>query len=385
MILRMKNHLPTTPNGKAGQSLPHENHPDTSTQLVCHLSDGSSFFPDINFPPVPVVTAFGAGGMHQCRFFGVYDLARAVSENRPSLLRSFRGHFPALGLNGWENAIFRFGEREFICADKAKVVGYAPTPETAERLAANFSAAYSKPLPETGGCFQLIRICSSLGVDCENVRLGPDTVLTEDQLRLHYPGGTEEWHSNFVGKLQGKRHGLSIFEGPPGTGKTSYLRHLMGALRESHCFYFIPPSSMGVLSKPEFVGFWANQRHLNSSKKLVVILEDADAALMTRSADNREQVSALLNLSDGMLGDFLALYIICTINCAASEIDQALLRPGRLICHRMFNRLSPPEARRLAGSLGVELPEGRDYSLAEVFAGEANKVASRPHIGFGGK
>jgi hypothetical protein len=103
--------------------------------------------------------------------------------------------------------------------------------------------------------------------------------------------------------------------------------------------------------------------------KFVVILEDSDAALMTRGSDNREQVSAILNLSDGMLADFLRLQIICTINCSAADIDPALLRPGRLLCHRVFGRLDYTQATRLAESLGRKLPQARDYSLAEVFAG----------------
>jgi len=116
-------------------------------------------------------------------------------------------------------------------------------------------------------------------------------------------------------------------------------------------------------------------------RNLVVILEDADAAVMTRSSDNQEQVSALLNLSDGMLGDFLALQIVCTINCTAAEIDQALLRPGRLITHKVFERLDPDHAERLASSLGTKLPQARDYSLAEIFAGKPQIVA-RPSVGF---
>ena len=106
---------------------------------------------------------------------------------------------------------------------------------------------------------------------------------------------------------------------------------------------------------------------------------------MTRGADNQEQVSALLNLSDGMLGDFLSLQIICTINCSASEIDQALVRPGRLLSHRVFERLDSSQAARLAASMGKVLPHARDYSLAEVFAGHGAGVMARPHIGFGGK
>jgi hypothetical protein len=139
---------------------------------------------------------------------------------------------------------------------------------------------------------------------------------------------------------------------------------------------------MGVLSKPEFTGFWADQRRAHANHKFVVVLEDSDAALMTRGSENREQVSAILNLSDGFLADFLRLQIICTINCKAADIDQALLRPGRLLCHRVFHRLGYSEACRLAERLGRRLPVVRDYSLAEVFAENSTKVIDRPRIGF---
>jgi ATP-dependent 26S proteasome regulatory subunit len=103
---------------------------------------------------------------------------------------------------------------------------------------------------------------------------------------------------------------------------------------------------------------------------------------MTRGADNREQVSAILNISDGMLADFLSLQIICTINCSAADIDPALLRPGRLLCHRVFGRLDYPQAARLAERLGRKLPQAPDYSLAEVFAEHGTVETSRPRIGF---
>jgi ATP-dependent 26S proteasome regulatory subunit len=95
-------------------------------------------------------------------------------------------------------------------------------------------------------------------------------------------------------------------------------------------------------------------------------------------------VSVILNLSDGMLSDFLKIQIICTVNCRVTEIDQALLRPGRLTCHRVFPRLSYAEAEKLAVRLGKRLPESEDYSLAEIFAGSPAAQASRSRIGFAG-
>ena len=199
---------------------------------------------------------------------------------------------------------------------------------------------------------------------------------------LHYGSGSLGWHQDFTAKVRTSSHGLSIFEGAPGTGKSSYLRHLMGVLKNSHRFYFIPTATMDVLSDPELTGFWANQRRNYTDRQFVVILEDSDAALMTRGSDNRDKVSAILNLSDGMLADFLRLQIICTINCRADDIDQALLRPGRLLSHRVFGRLEYAQACHLAASLGRKLSVVRDYSLAEVFAGNESDEIKRPRIGF---
>lgn len=74
---------------------------------------------------------------------------------------------------------------------------------------------------------------------------------------------------------------------------------------------------------------------------------------------NRSQVSAILNLSDGMLADFMRLEVISTVNAQAINLDPALLRPGRLLCHRRFNRLEAVRARRLAEHLGRGLPRER--------------------------
>jgi hypothetical protein len=83
-----------------------------------------------------------------------------------------------------------------------------------------------------------------------------------------------------------------------------------------------------------------------------------------------------------MLADFLRLQIICTINCRATEIDSALLRPGRLLSHRIFGRLEHEHAARLASHLGKTLPGPGEYALAEIFA---NTIPTpKPHrpIGF---
>jgi ATPase family associated with various cellular activities (AAA) len=354
---------------------------DSATSMVCDLAEADAFCGIYRRPHVPVLAAFGGDRLHVYRLAGSWDLGRAVSENTNALFRSVRKLSYKDSLVEWDDLTFQFGPRAFLYVVHDMIVGYASTPIDAERLVTRFSKTCVKPPTPAGGSFNLIALVEN-DIRCHEVSLPPDTILSAEALNLHYGSGSGEWHQDFTEKLRERRHGLSIFEGAPGTGKTFYLRHLMGVLKESHRFYFIPTSAMGILSRPDFIGFWADQRRIHSDRKFVVILEDSDAALMTRGSDNREQVSAILNLSDGILADFLRLQIICTINCTAADIDPALLRPGRLLCHRVFGRLDYPQAVRLAESLGRKLPLARDYSLAEVFAGHGTGEMNRLHIGF---
>jgi hypothetical protein len=357
-----------------------------SPRTICDLGAGRAFGPEQNVPPVPVLIAFGSGRLHQCRAEGSWDLARAITEESAALIRSFRKVRLKDNFREWDDLIFQFGAHTFLCANERRIVSYAASAAEAERQVEEFTRKYetppepSKPSKPSSGSFQLIYI-GRCEIDTFTVQLEA-TMLTEEQLDIYYGAGFAEWHRDFDAKLQTTASCLSILEGPPGTGKTSYLRHLVGTRQETHRFYFIPPSSMGMLSSPRFMEFWAGQIRTYPECKFAVILEDSDEAIMTRKSDNREQVSAILNLSDGMLGDFLRLQIICTINCTSADIDPALLRPGRLLCHRVFQRLSPSEASRLANSLGKTLPVARDYSLAEVFAGSQTHEASHPQIGF---
>lgn len=357
--------------------------------LGWNLSDGKAYHPEANCPPAQVMVAFGIDPLHCCKLEGKFDYERAIMENPGLLVRSFKRIFDSERQREWFDVIFRYGERAFIYGDSSierkRIVSYASTEAEAERMAREFWEKYAVPLKQNEGSFHIINATKySSEIKTQEVLLTPQSLLSDEQISLHYPEGTSIWHAEFVEKLQGKANGLSIFEGPPGTGKTSYLRHLIWILNKSHRFYFIPTTAMGVLCNSDFVNFWVNEIQAHKKKQFVVILEDSEKVLMTRESDNREEVSVLLNISDGMLGDFLHLQVICTINCKADQLDQALYRPGRLLCHRKFERLDPHQAARLSSHLGKSLPHYQDYSLAEVFAGEEHAVPTRPRMGFGG-
>ncbi|MFZ4778942.1 MAG: hypothetical protein ACOYM3_26550, partial [Terrimicrobiaceae bacterium] len=106
---------------------------------------------------MPILAAFGAGNMHQCRVTGSWDFDLAVSENPGGLIRSFRRLFRKTNTDVWEDVIFQFGERRFLCGEKSRIIGYGETAEDAEMIVNDFTAAYGATPPKTGGRFQLIR------------------------------------------------------------------------------------------------------------------------------------------------------------------------------------------------------------------------------------
>jgi hypothetical protein len=63
----------------------------------------------------------------------------------------------------------------------------------------------------------------------------------------------------------------------------------------------------------------------------VVIVEDAENIIMDRRTSGSSAVSNLLNISDGLLADFLNVQLICTFNSSVIMVDSALMRKGRLI------------------------------------------------------
>ncbi len=336
--------------------------------ITYNLSEMNNFDGGHGLPPLPVLVAFSDKPIHRySAHSSEYDLHLMLKELGGRLIRS-----------NWERARSKnatprtvlFESKvlgSFIYCSEESITVFAPTARMAERIALRMDR-YLLPPKIKGGCFQLL---SSMGrgFTTKSVALNPSTHLSDPVLDLHYGEGFAAWSQSFVSRIEASESGLTIFEGVPGTGKTSYLRHLMGTLERTHRFYYVPPSSVEFITSTSLVDFWDCEQILHDERKFVLILEDAEEALMSRAQDNRSLVSALLNISDGLLGNFLKLQVICTINCKSNDIDRALLRPGRLLEHRIFPRFSYEHAQRLASEKGITLLYQVDYSLAEIFSG----------------
>jgi DNA replication protein DnaC len=157
-----------------------------------------------------------------------------------------------------------------------------------------------------------------------------------------------------------KTNGLVLLHGKYGTGKTSYIRNLMNTVNKR--FIFLPLDMMDAISNPNFLPFISQYR--NS----VLVLEDCETLIKPRDGARVDNALVnLLNLGDGLLSDALAIKIICTFNANLKQIDQAILRKGRLIARYEFKELKLEKAKALASKLGLKSKIEKSLTLAEIY------------------
>lgn len=190
---------------------------------------------------------------------------------------------------------------------------------------------------------------------------------------------------------------LFILEGPPGTGKTYMVRGLINEMEGSRIL-FIPAQYIGIIAGPELLKIilGLSQRvkstydfdfdeeiqrssHKNTgNSKLILVVEDGEHCLIPRGEDgNQLTISSLLNMTDGIIGDMLDLRVLVTTNAEGKDMDEALLRPGRLAAHLEIGKLSADRANERYKALGgkEKAPFKKETSLAEVYAKINNNKA----------
>lgn len=199
---------------------------------------------------------------------------------------------------------------------------------------------------------------------------------------LNYGKNFESVSEKMIKSLHENSSGLYMLHGRPGTGKTTYIRYLASVLKKDVIFF--PTSFVDEITNPSILSL------LKKKQDCVMILEDAEKALTKRSlSDQPSLVSTLLNMTDGILGDILKLNVIVTYNCDRQDIDEALLRRGRLKAEYSFQGLKQDEAKKLIKKLDIDIKPEDNMTLADIYYAKSDeeligniKTLEKPKIGF---
>ena len=126
-----------------------------------------------------------------------------------------------------------------------------------------------------------------------------------------------------------------------------------------HCFGHVHGrNGMANLNQTRFI----NATLVNSSDPM-----DIAFIIIDREKDGRSPVSALLNISDGLLSDCLNIQVICSFNTDISKIDSALMRKGRLIAKYEFKELATEKAQALSDKLSFNTTICKPMTLTEIY------------------
>jgi len=346
----------------------------------------NNFYPqEVSFLKLPFYDQYHAKAYHARTTRQNWAIERIRQELAASVLRS-DVHYDPEQQDGKQEYVHRLllqlDGGVFCYFEHSEMTVYAPTQELAVACTERFLRQYVEEKCVPAPRFYLLNLRGS-GAEVQSVKLATPLVMSPEELGLHYGEDAPTFEQQLIGSLSTSVSGAVVFRGEPGTGKTSFIRHLIAKLRESHRFYYLPLSACRFLASSDMVEFWLGQSRVAPDAHKVVVLEDAEDLLMQRGTDNQAKVSNLLNAADGLLGEFLRLSLILTINCKIDKLDPAITRPGRLIAYREFRRLGAAEARRLAKAKALQLPDQANYSLAEIYCARADLECSpRRSIGF---
>ena len=187
-----------------------------------------------------------------------------------------------------------------------------------------------------------------------------------------YPWITKDL-TEYIDDYLNSQASVLILIGLPGTGKTTFIKNL---IHRSGGNAKVAYDEKVMMDDNLFAGF------IDDDSRFLV-MEDADAFLQSRT-DGNTMMHKFLNVSDGLISAADKKMVFSTNLPKITDIDPALIRPGRCFDVLEFRPLTRKEAEAVVKETGNgTVPDKDSITLAEIFSQQPSEGTRRKKgIGF---
>jgi hypothetical protein len=244
-------------------------------------------------------------------------------------------------------------------------------PETLEKLKSCVDRDTDNK--KKGNIYLLCSMDGMLSLQRFDIKLPSEDI----DVNMNYGSEASGKFDRIVEHLGKNKNGLVLLSGDPGTGKSTFIKYL--TTKTDRKVIYISSGAAEQLTNPDFLSFI--MRHRNS----ILLLEDAEKVLRSRSTQDNEAISNILNITDGILGDCLNIMVIATFNIDRENIDPALVRKGRLLLEHHFKALPAEDCNLILEDIGSDRRTEEPMTLAEIYNPEDNfheKEEDKKRVGF---
>lgn len=144
--------------------------------------------------------------------------------------------------------------------------------------------------------------------------------------------------------IENDTNGLMLFYGKPGTGKTTYIRHLIQEHPNKN-FVILDSNLLYDINSHSLLNIFIER------KNSIYIIEDCEKLLVSRDNERNPIISAFLNMTDGILANVINCKFICTFNTDLENIDEAIKRKGRLKLKYEFKKLACDKCKKIESTV----------------------------------